>query len=42
MAFSAIWIAIASLIYVFDFEKVVDEDGNIVEPTHEYTDGIAV
>lgn len=42
MAFSAVWIAIASLIYVFDFEKGVDEDGNIMEPTHEYISALVV
>ena len=42
MAFSAVWIAIASLIYVFDFEKAVDEDGNIIEPTHEYISALVV
>ncbi|TFK33959.1 cytochrome P450 [Crucibulum laeve] len=36
MAFSAVWIAIASLISVFDIEKVVDDDGNAIELTHEY------
>lgn len=42
MAFSAVWVAIASLIYVFDFEKAVDENGNIVEPTHEYISALVV
>lgn len=42
MAFSAVWIAIASLIYVFDFEKAVDEDGNIIEPSHEYISALVV
>lgn len=36
MAFSAVWIAIASLLTVFDIKKAVDEDGNIIEPSHEY------
>ncbi|KDR66571.1 hypothetical protein GALMADRAFT_80669 [Galerina marginata CBS 339.88] len=36
MAFSAVWIAIASLIATFNIKKAVDEDGNVIEPTHEY------
>ena len=36
MAFSAIWIAIASLISVFDIEKATDENGNIIEPARKY------
>ena len=36
MAFSAIWIAVASLISAFDIKKATDENGNINEPTHEY------
>ena len=45
MAFSAIWLAVASLVYCFDFEKakvlVQNDDGGeeerTVELTHEYT-----
>ncbi|KAF8884004.1 cytochrome P450 [Infundibulicybe gibba] len=36
MAYSAIWIAIASILAVFDIEKITDENGNIIEPSHEY------
>lgn len=36
MAFSAVWIAIAQLIAVFDLTKEKDADGNIVHPKHEY------
>jgi len=36
MAFSSVWIAVASLIAVFDIEKAVDEEGNVIEPNHEY------
>lgn len=44
MAFPVVWLAIASLIYCFDFEKarvkVVNADGEeeerVVELTHEY------
>lgn len=48
MAFSAIWLAIASLIYIFDFEKLKvmkrnadgEEDEETVELAHEYVSGI--
>lgn len=36
MAFSAVWIAVASLLATFDIEKAVDENGNVIELTHEY------
>ncbi|KAF8884723.1 cytochrome P450 [Gymnopilus junonius] len=36
MAFGAVWIAIASLLTVFDIKKAVDEDGNVIELSHEY------
>jgi len=36
MAFSAVWIAVASLLATFDIEKSMDENGNVIEPTHEY------
>ena len=35
MAFSAVWLAIASIVYVFDIEKAKDEDGNEIEPLEE-------
>lgn len=42
MAFSAVWIALASLLYCFDIKKAVDENGDIIEPTHEYLSGVLV
>lgn len=36
MAFSAVWIAIASVLTVFDLKKAVDEEGNVIELSHEY------
>ena len=36
MAFSAVWIAVASLLATFDIEKAVDENGNVIDPAHEY------
>ena len=40
MALSAVWIAVASLLATFDIEKAMDENGNVIEPTHEYTSGL--
>lgn len=48
MAFSAVWLAVASLIYVFDFEKAKvkrknangEEVEETVELTHEYHSGL--
>ncbi|KAF9457689.1 cytochrome P450 [Collybia nuda] len=36
MAFSSVWIAVASIIATLDIAKAVDENGNVIEPTHEY------
>ncbi|KAF9529927.1 cytochrome P450 [Crepidotus variabilis] len=40
IAFPAVWIAIASLIYAFNIEKKVDETGNVIQPNHEDTVGL--
>ncbi|KXN82772.1 O-methylsterigmatocystin oxidoreductase [Leucoagaricus sp. SymC.cos] len=42
MAYSTVWVAIASLIYCFDFKKAVDEDGNVIELSHEYHSALVV
>ncbi|EKM82076.1 hypothetical protein AGABI1DRAFT_105435 [Agaricus bisporus var. burnettii JB137-S8] len=42
MAFSAVWIAIASILYCFDIKKAVDEDGNVIQPSHEYLSALVV
>ncbi|KAF8218523.1 cytochrome P450, partial [Tricholoma matsutake] len=42
MAFSAIWIAIASLIAAFDIKKAVDENGEVIEPSQEYLSALVV
>lgn len=50
VAFSAVWLAIASLIYVFDFEKAKvkrksadgEDEEEVVELTHEYTSALVV
>ncbi|KJA22222.1 hypothetical protein HYPSUDRAFT_202249 [Hypholoma sublateritium FD-334 SS-4] len=36
LAYSAVWIAVASLLTVFDIKKVADKDGRIIEPGEEY------
>ncbi|CAA7261119.1 unnamed protein product [Cyclocybe aegerita] len=35
MAFSSIWITIASMIAAFDIKKATDPEGNAIEPSHE-------
>lgn len=40
MAFSAVWIAIASMAAVFDITKAIDENGEVVEPSQEYETGL--
>jgi hypothetical protein len=40
MAFSSVWIAVASIIAVFDITKAVDENGNAIEPSHEYSSAL--
>jgi hypothetical protein len=40
MAFSSVWIAVASIIAVFDITKAVDENGNVIEPSHEYSSSL--
>lgn len=37
MAFDQAWMAVASLIAVFDIYKPVDASGNTIEPRYEYT-----
>ncbi|KAK0200298.1 cytochrome P450 [Desarmillaria ectypa] len=41
MARSSIWIAIVSMLTVFDITKAVDEFGNIIEPTYVYASALA-
>ncbi|KJA29694.1 hypothetical protein HYPSUDRAFT_125785 [Hypholoma sublateritium FD-334 SS-4] len=40
MAFDQAWVAVASLIAVFDINKPVDASGNTIEPRYEYTAGL--
>ncbi|KAF5345741.1 hypothetical protein D9758_011871 [Tetrapyrgos nigripes] len=38
-AVASIWISITCIIAYFDVTKVMDEDGNVIEPSGEYTSG---
>lgn len=40
MAFSAIWIAVASIVATFDIMKAVDENGQTIEPSQEYASSL--
>ena len=42
MAFSAVWIAVASLIAAFDIRKAVDEHGDVIEPSQEYMSALVM
>lgn len=39
MAYESLWIAIASIVATFDITKAVDEHGQAIEPSEDYTDG---
>ena len=36
MAFSSIWITVASILATMDITKTIDANGNVVEPSGEY------
>jgi hypothetical protein len=42
MAFSTIWMAVASLIAAFDITKAVDENGKVIEPSQELVSALVV
>jgi hypothetical protein len=42
LAFSAVWIAVASLIAVFDIRKAVDKNEEDIEPIQEYVSALAM
>ncbi|KXN82774.1 O-methylsterigmatocystin oxidoreductase [Leucoagaricus sp. SymC.cos] len=42
MAFSAVWIALASILYCFDIKKAKDEEGNTIELNHEYLSALVI
>ncbi|KAF8994703.1 cytochrome P450 [Cyathus striatus] len=37
LAFSTVWIALASILAVYDISKPIDENGNVIEPSHDFT-----
>lgn len=42
MAYNAVWIAIASILATFDITKAIDENGHVIEPSHEYMSALVV
>ncbi|KAJ7300689.1 cytochrome P450 [Mycena albidolilacea] len=40
MALSSIWITVASILATFNITKAVDEEGNTIEPSHDYISGV--
>ncbi|KAJ6521007.1 cytochrome P450 [Mycena vulgaris] len=42
MATSSIWIAVASILATFNITKAVGDDGQVIEPTHEYFPGLVL
>ncbi|KAJ7453395.1 cytochrome P450 [Mycena latifolia] len=40
LAASSVWIAVVSILATFDINKAVDDMGNIIEPTGEYTSAV--
>jgi hypothetical protein len=39
MANVSMWIAIVSILAIFNIDKAVDDKGNVVEPSYEYFSG---
>lgn len=39
MARASIWIVAASILAAFDITKAVDDNGNVIEPSGEYSSG---
>jgi hypothetical protein len=35
MAFSTVWLTLASIIAMYDITKAIDGSGNVIEPYHE-------
>jgi hypothetical protein len=42
MARSSVWIAVVSILATFDITKAVGEDGEVMEPSHEYFAGLVL
>jgi hypothetical protein len=41
LALDSVWIAVASILAVFDLTKAVEDDGKVIEPRCEYFSGLA-
>ncbi|KAJ7836429.1 hypothetical protein B0H13DRAFT_1652107 [Mycena leptocephala] len=41
MATASIWISMTSMLAVFNITKAIQEGGEVIEPTHEYSAGLA-
>ncbi|KAJ7448564.1 cytochrome P450 [Mycena latifolia] len=42
LATSSVWITVASILATFNITKAVGDDGNVIEPTHEYFPGLVM
>ena len=40
LAFDTLWITLASILAVYDVQKPVDKDGNIIEPEVGFTSAL--
>ncbi|KAJ3516119.1 hypothetical protein NLJ89_g1327 [Agrocybe chaxingu] len=40
MAFSSVWINVASILATFNISKAIDADGKVIEPSHEYSSSL--
>ncbi|KAJ7894417.1 cytochrome P450 [Mycena olivaceomarginata] len=40
MASASLWLTIASMLATLDISKAIDEQGNVIEPTYEYFEGL--
>lgn len=40
LALNSAWIAVASILATYDISKAVDDNGSIIEPKVEFTDGL--
>ncbi|KAF7373020.1 Cytochrome P450 [Mycena sanguinolenta] len=40
MAAASLWIVVASILSTFNIDKAIEENGEVIEPTHEYSPGI--
>ncbi|KAF5364723.1 hypothetical protein D9757_012497 [Collybiopsis confluens] len=41
MAFSSLWIAVASMLAVYDIEKPINADGHVIEPSYRFISSMA-